>query len=263
MRVTTRLKMAFLAAAVTLGSLGPTSAATLDIDGVTGAWTGLLPRSGPTNVNGIGTETVRWGTPYAGLGGTGEQSGYNFTGSAVGTFESGVDFDLGTFTHFNKVINDRTSITGANLGLAVSIAIGGVSQAITAAFRFDHWETRNDGVGGGRCQDGGMLGVGVNSEGCADRVRVLRNEGSVNQFAIDGVMYALEITGFLVAGQAFSEFWTQEQANNTAVLQARFTEIGGTPPDPIPSPVPLPASGWLILSALAAMAFVGRKRATV
>lgn len=254
--------------ALTLGISGFASAATLDIASVTGNWTGLLPTRGPTNVNGLNTNTVRWGTPYRGAGGTGEQSGYNFSGTAFGDYESGFEFDLGTFTHFNKTIKIGTSITGANLGLAVSVAIGGVSQAVTAAFRFDHWETNNRGIGRGACQDGGRLGTGVNANGCADRVRILNNSGSENQFAIDGVTYVLEITGFLVSGRPFTEFWTQERADNTAVLRARFRVIGGGSTsggggDATPSPVPLPGAAWLILSALGAMAFVGRKRQTV
>ncbi len=216
-------------------------------------------------MNGLGTSTVRWRTPYRGTGGTGEQSGYNFAGTAVGLYKSGTEFQLGRFTHFNKTIKIGTSITGADLGLAVSVAIGGVSHAVTAAFAFDHFETPNNGNGRGACQNGRSLGSGVNSNGCADRVRILNNAGSENQFEVNGVTYILEIAGFLIAGQVFSEFWTQERANNTAVLRARFRAVGGTGSgggggDPTPSPIPLPGAAWLILSALGAMAVVGRKR---
>jgi hypothetical protein len=221
------IRLATMVATLAVVGIGGAHAATLDVSGVTGSWTGLQPTTGPTNVNGIGTNTVRWGTPFKGPGGTGEQSGYNFTGTALGAYESGTEFDLGTFTHFNKTIYKGTSITGANLGLAVSIVIGGVSQAITAAFKFDHWETDNDGFRGA-CQNGGALNTGINVNGCADRVRILNNTGSENQFAINGVQYVLEITGFLVGAQPFTEFWTQERADNTAVLRARFRAIGGS-----------------------------------
>lgn len=248
--------------------IGAVQSATLDVSGVSGAWTGLFPTSGPTKVNGIGTSTVRWGTPYRGKGGTGEQSGYNFTGTAFGGYESDDEFDLGTFTHFNKTISIGTSITGADLGLAISIVIGGVPQAITAAFRFEHDETKNNGERSGLCKNGGANKSGVNVNGCADRVNILNNSGSSNQFTFEGVIYVLEITGFLVEGAPFSEFWTRERADNTAVLRARFREVGRTASsgggggDPTPSPIPLPGAAWLILSALAAMIIVGRKRQT-
>jgi hypothetical protein len=267
MTVSRNRMLAACIAVLAIGFAGVAPAATVDVTSVNGSWIGLRPTGGPNSINGIGTSTVRWGTPYRGPGGTGEQSAYSFQSKTLGSFESGVEFDLGTFTHFNKTITGM-SITGADLGLGVSIAIGGVSQVVAAAFRFDHWETENFGDKRGNCQDGGKLGVGVNVNGCADRVRILNNSGSANQFAINGVTYVLEITGFLVEGKPFTEFWTQERADNSAVLRARFTEVGGTTasrggnssPSPSPSPVPLPGAAWLILSALAAMGFVGRRR---
>ena len=266
----TGIKSLVLAALMAVGGLAPAQAATLDLTGVTGLWTGLKPNNGRTDLNGLGTSTVRWGKPFNGIGGTGEQSGYNFTGSASGQFTDGIDFELGTFTHFNRTINRGTSITGASLGLRVAVVIGGVSQAITAAFNFDHWETDNL-EGGGTCANGGASGTGVNVNGCADRVRILNNADTANQFVIDGITYILEITGFRVGGEAFTEFWTTERAPNTANLTARFRVVGGTGSgggggngggDPTPSPIPLPGAAWLILSALAAMVVVGRKRAT-
>lgn len=263
----TGMKSLVLAALLVVGTVASVQAATIDLNSVKGVWTGLKPNNGRNDLNGLGTSTVRWGKPFKGVGGTGEQSGYNFTGSASGKFNDGVDFELGTFTHFNRTISKGTSITGASLGLSVAIVIGDVSQAITAAFNFDHWETDNN-AGGGTCADGGASGVGVNVNGCADRVRVLNNAGSANQFVINGITYILEITGFMVDGQAFTEFWTTERAPNSAVLLARFRVVGGTASgggggvDPTPSPIPLPGAAWLILSALAAMAVVGRKRAT-
>lgn len=266
----TRMKSLVLAAGVAIGAVVSAQAAVLNLNSVGGTWTGLSSGNGqnPTFVNGLGTNTVRWGTPYQGPGGNGQQSGYSFGNGASGAYNSDVEFDLGTFTHFNNTINGGTSISGASLGLAVSIAIAGVPRAITAAFNFAHDETLNFGEPNGRCKDGGALGAGVNVNGCADQVTILNNAGSANQFVIDGITYALEITGFLVGNQPFTEFWTIEQAENAAILRARFREVGGTGSgggggDPTPSPVPLPAAAWLILSALAAMAVVGRKTQAV
>jgi hypothetical protein len=261
----TAIKSLVFAAVMAVGAVASVQAATINLTGVTGVWTGLQPNNGRTDLKGLGTSTVSWGKPYKGKGGTGEQSGYNFTGSASGKFTDGIDFELGTFTHFNRTINKGTSITGASLGLTVGVVIGGASEAIIAAFNFDHLETDNREKGGA-CENGSASGVGVNVNGCADRVRVLNNTGSANQFVIAGITYILEITGFVVDGQTFTEFWTTERAPNAAVLLARFRVVGGTGSgggDPTPSPIPLPGAAWLILSALAAMAMVGRKRATV
>lgn len=262
-----KMRSLVLATLIAVGAAGSVQSATLDLESVAGVWTGLKPNNSRTDLNGLGTNTVRWGKPFKGQGGNGEQSGYNFRGTAAGTFSDGRDFQLGTFTHFNRTINNGTSITGASLGLTVGVVIGGVSQVISAAFNFDHLETDNR-ERGGMCENGAASGVGVNVNGCADRVRVLNNAGSTNQFVIKGITYILEITGFIVDGQPFTEFWTTERAPNTAILLARFREVGGTASGgggggQPPSPIPLPGAVWLILSALAAMVVVGRKRQTV
>ena len=248
------------AAAIAFGMAGASVAATIGVSGVGGNWTTLLPPQGPTNVTGLNTSAVRWGTPYQGAGGTGQQSGYSFLGAAAGEIETGNDFDLGTFTHNNFVINSGTSITGANLGIIVSLVVGGVARSVSTAFRFDHDETANKGESNGLCKNGAANGAGVNSGGCADRVSLRNNTASNQRFEIDGFLYILEITGFTVAGQFLSEFWTTENAANSAILKARFTLVGptgsgrGQPlPVPLPSPVPLPAAGWMILSALGAL----------
>jgi hypothetical protein len=253
------------AAAISLGGLGVASAATVDVTGVSGAWSALQPPNGPTNVKGLNTNTVAWGTPFG--GGT-KQSGYSFVGAAAGQIETGVDFDLGTFTHNNFVINRGTSITGAGLGIVVNLMIGGVNQAVNAAFNFKHLETDNS-PSSGRCANGAANGAGVNSAGCADRVTIVDNSATQESFEIDGFQYILEITGFTRAGQLFSEFWTRENAANSAILQARFTLVGPTPPgggggggnpNPNPSPVPLPAAGWMILTGLGTLVAARARR---
>lgn len=268
------------AAALSLGGLSELNAATVEVSGVGGSWTALVPPTGPTGVNGIGTNSVRWGTPF---GRSRQQSGYSFVGAASGKLETGVDFDLGTFTHNNFVIKTGTSISGAGLSIAVNLMIGGASRAINTAFNFAHWETVNNGEGNGRCANGGSNRSGVNSSGCADRVSILDNKASDQSFEIDGFLYILEITGFSQAGALFTEFWTQENAANSAILRAKFTLVGavdpvGRPPspvplpaagtldgavdpvDPLPSPVPLPAAGWMVLTGLAALAAARARR---
>ena len=247
------------AAAITFGSISAALAATVQVAGVNGSWTALLPPNGPTNVNGLNTNTVKWGTPLGQ-----NQSGYSFIGSAAGVVETGADFDLGTFTHNNFVIRTGTSITGAGLGVAINLMIGGVSKAVNAAFNFDHLETVNLPARGSACANGAANGVGVNAAGCADRVTIKDNAASQQSFEIDGFLYILEITGFTVAGQLFSQFWTQENASNSALLRARITLVGpangGGEGEPTPSPVPLPAAGWMVLTGLGALAAARARR---
>ena len=255
-------------ALVSLGSAA--SAATIGVSDVAGSWSALLPPTGPTNVTGLNTNAVSWGTPYLGAGGSGKQSGYSFVGAAAGNIETGADFDLGTFTHNNFVINKGTSITGAGLNIAVNLMIGGVSKAVTAAFNFSHDETSNNGEANGLCKNGGANNSGVNSAGCADRVSIVDNKASKQTFDIDGFQYILDITGFTVGGQFFTEFWTTENAANSAILKARFTLVGPTPGQPgptpvpgvppVPAPVPLPAAGWLMLAGLGALAAARARR---
>jgi hypothetical protein len=250
-----------VAATLAFGVAGLASGATIDVSGVNGTWTGATAESAGSNVTGQNTNRISWGQARSGNG----QSGYGFAGSAVGLFETGTEFQIGTFTHYNRPITTGTSITGANLGLAVSIVLGGLNQAITASFNFVHNETPNQGTNG-VCANGGTPGTGINSSGCADRVTILDNSASQVPFELDGVLYVLEITGFIADGQAFSEFWTRENADNSAILLARFKEVGRTTSSGggggggTPSPVPLPGAAWLILSALAAMVMAGRKR---
>lgn len=243
--------------AMAFSTLGTAVAATVDVSSVAGNWTTLQPPRGPTNIRGLGTNRVRWGTPLAG-----RQSGYSFVGAAAGEIETGVDFELGTFTHNNFVIQNGTSITGAGLSVAVNLIIGGIERVVNTNFNFAHWETNNAGERNGRCANGGANGSGVNGGGCADRVQILDNTASDQAFEIDGFQYILEITGFIRNGVAFSEFWTRENRSNSAILRARFTLVGpsGGGGGEEPSPVPLPAAGWMMLAGLGALGAARARR---
>jgi hypothetical protein len=239
------------AAAVLLGGVSAAIAATVTVADVAGVWTSTDPAN-PPGLAGLGTNSVSWGVPV-----DTQKSGYSFVGAAAGQVETGVDFDLGTFTHNNFVIQAGTSIRGAGLGVVVNLVIGGVTQAVNAAFDFSHWETNNQPRRGGACADGGRFGVGVNASGCADRVTILDNKASQQSFVIDGFEYILEITGFTRAGKLFNAFWTEENKANSAILRARFRLVGpsgggssGEPGPTTPSPVPLPAAGWMMLAGL-------------
>ena len=178
------------AAAFIFGGVSSAAAAVLDVSNVSGNWTGLTsdPSHVPSNVTGLNTNSVSWGTPHA-TSKTGRQSGYSFVGAAAGQIESDTDFDLGTFTHRNFVINSGTSITGAGLGLVVNMVIGGVGRALTTAFNFRHDETNNFGEANGLCKNGNANGAGVNSAGCADHVTILDNTAQQDTIEIAGFLY--------------------------------------------------------------------------
>ena len=250
------------AAAVILGGINAAFAATVGLSSVGGIWTQLVPM--PPGVKGLNTNSVSWGTPYNGtVAGdpNGKQSGYSFVGAAAGTIQTNTNFNLGTFTHNNFVINSGTSIMSARLSVSVNLMIGSVNKVVNTAFDFLHDETNNlSSV----CKNGAANGSGDNVNGCADNVKILNNTASDQTVEIDGFNYILEITGFTVAGQFFNEFWTIENQANAAVLQARFTLVGptggGGGGEPPPAPVPLPAAGWLMLAGLGALSAARTRR---
>ncbi|MED5466551.1 MAG: choice-of-anchor K domain-containing protein, partial [Pseudomonadota bacterium] len=104
-------KLLIASAAVALFAAGSAQAAVIQLTGVSGLWTTTNP-SGPA-VSGGGTNEIRWGTP---ANQQNQQSGYRFDGSAppAVNVNENIDFDLGTFTHFNYPITG-TSLSNASL----------------------------------------------------------------------------------------------------------------------------------------------------
>jgi hypothetical protein len=224
---------------------GTAAAATVSIGSVAGSWTSV---TGGTKVQGIGSDTVSWGT-NTGNG----QSGYGFAGIAPsGPHDAGTVFDLGSFTHSNFAIGAGTSITAAQLELTIGATFtnGATSteKTITAIFDFNHLETTN---AASVCADGGANGAGVNAGGCADLVTLSGHAAASQTVALGGKLYLLEITGLTVDGVPVSEFWTAENAASTAILQAQLTEVGA---------IPLPASALLLLGGLGGIGIAARRR---
>jgi hypothetical protein len=224
---------------------GTAAAATVSIGSVSGSWTST---TGGANVQGLGTDTVSWGTDV----GNG-QSGYSFAGIAPsGPHDAGTVFDLGTFTHSNFAIGSGTSISAAQLELTIGATFtkGATStvKTITSLFDFEHLETTNAAA---VCADGGANGVGVNANGCADRVTLSGHAVASQTVVLGGKLYLLEITGLTVDGVPVSEFWTAENAASAAILQAQLTEIGA---------IPLPASALLLIGGIGGIGFAARRR---
>jgi len=220
------------------------SAAVVNITGITSSWTATTG----TTASGIGTNQIRWGAPATDAG----QSGYNFMAATtpINNIAPATAFDLGTFAHLNNPIF-APSITSASLKLIIDITVGGSAHQIVSNFVFDHEETPNNDV---PCAYGGDNFQGDNINGCADRVTAALNPSTSTGFFIGLDEYLFTIKGFEVDGDLFTEFLTTERMTNTASLQGIYTLKSNVPP------IPLPAAGWLLISALVGMGALARRR---
>lgn len=207
------------------------SAATINITDITATWLNGNPAANVTyGNNNSENPTARWGVGNP-------QSGYDFNAAPTPPGVSAPlppnptdPFDLGTFTHLNFPIASGTSITSIQLQVKANIAVDSTALGnFTFLFDFDHWETDN---GANPCANGGANGSGVNSNGCADRVRISYNTLS-ESFQIGGDDYTLNIQGFVVGGNTVSEFWTAENKSNSADLVGRVQLTSTVVPEPM------------------------------
>jgi hypothetical protein len=245
------------AVAVSLFGAGSAQAASVVLSNIVSTWLNGNPAANVAYFNSAapgGTSTANWGT-----GGT---SGYDFNSVdnpgvtfVVNPPPTSPNQSLGTFTHRNQPINAGSSITDIQLRITTNIKIDGndvnSGNPLNFLFDFDHNETPN---GANPCADGGANGVGVNVNGCADNVRIFFNPQS-DVFKIGDVEYTLELIGFFVGNTQVSSFWTKESANNSADVLARVIAR-----EDVETEVPLPAAAWLLLSGLAGLGVVGRRR---
>lgn len=214
-------------------------AATITIDVITAKWSNVS-LDGPGSVTQFrndGTSDnpeIRWGQST----GSG-QSGYVFDGrnTPISTPED-TDFVLGDFTHNNFPING-SALASARLDITAQLKLDG--NPISGGpffFSFQHNETANHRP----CNPPGATV-------CPDVVSI----SSVSQgqtFKIGDKDYTLAFAGFQVNGNTVSQFVTEEGQSNTAQLIGRFSV----------AEVPLPAAGWLLVSALGGLGVMSRRR---
>lgn len=212
----------------------PAISCAVDITNISGIWTST---TGGQNVTGVGTNQINWGGSSQT---TAQKSGYNFTPSPnLFDIQPGTDFVLGTFTHINKVIpSSRDAITQAVL--SVTLSIPNVINNLTLSYLFHHNETPNLA---GHCPAGS---VSV----CDDIVTATSNPVVTKDFTLNGQLYTLTIKGFEVNGQTFTQFLTQENMNNTALLIADLTLVN----------VPEPATYLVLGSTLGLVLFLKKRQ---
>ena len=231
-----KLKSLALTATVAAAALtaGLAQAATVSLTNILATWYGGAPAANVTySGNASAAPQASWGVPASGAG----QSGYKFV----------VDNDplnflvppspsltqvIGTFTHLNNPIAAGTSITGVNLRITADVAVDGNPVAggnVEFNTNFTHSETSNGAV---PCADGGVNGVGVNVNGCADLV--MANFSPLSEsFLIGADLYTLKVLGFSLTADGlnpFTSFWTTEVADNHAFLLANVERT--TVPEP-------------------------------
>lgn len=224
--------------AIALAVAAPASAATIDLVSVTGTWIATTP--GAPDVTGQGTDTISWG------GGVGKSS-YNFTpvGGLPSTENENIPFTLGTFSHDNQPVFAPFLMTATlQVDWTVAVPSGGAHFSRTSFFDFTHDETLNN-LDPCPYADGDP----INDNGCADKVTFETSPLS-ETFQIGKTIYSLTLLGFEVDGVVQDFFLTKEQTLNTADLKAVFET----------SVIPLPAAGWMLLTALGGLGVAGYRR---
>lgn len=218
-------------------------------------------------LSGEGTNEILWGQTFPGHKG---RSGFRFKQTAAGTRQAENKlFNVGVFTHLNRVIYQGEHVDRAWLNMKITARFDdNIVRTFNTSYLFSLWETPNfqnptcaNGQGNALDSLGNRKGGGgaVNVNGCADRVRLLKNQSLTDRFTHNGLTYTFELFGF----DRGREFWTIEDLENDAWLKARFNVTGRRPPEPPPGPppvIPLPAGAWLLLGGLGALAAFRRRQ---
>jgi hypothetical protein len=238
---------------------GMAQASQIKITSIESSWTvkNMVDLTGGNgNLTGNGSNEIRWGRSFPGHR---DRSGFRFQQTAQGQTHAENDlFNVGVFTHMNRVIYQNQYLDRAQLNMKVTAEFDGVARTFNTSYMFSLWETPNyanpcaNGESNNLDSRGNKVGGGsfLNQSGCADRVELLKNDALTDKFVINGLTYQFELFGF----DSGAEFWTIEDLNNTTWLKARFNV--SRPPV---SPIPLPAGAWLLLGGLGGLALLRRR----
>jgi hypothetical protein len=161
---------------------------------------------------------------------------------------------LGTFTHNNFPIQSGGGIESVDLKMKVDLTASGTAVTLNKTFTFEHWETPNQA---NPCADGGANGVGVNYNGCADRVLLPTGASSENFFVPGEGTYTVTLIGFGSTPQsATPEFWTKEKKANVAYVWAKFEFV----PDDQQTGIPEPSTYMLMGAGLLGLGWLNRRK---
>lgn len=239
-------KLAIAAVVASLSLTGSALAQNLTINAVGPSWIGACNQLANCNTATNNT-VIDNSTPSDGVEvwwPTLDGSGYRFKPVAVSfnvDLTSGPStFLLGTFTHFNRVIDNNAAgiLSSADLGLTIGID-GANPASFDQSWRFFHNETPNREP----C-------TGVSVTVCDDFV-TFSSLNTTTSFTHDGVWYNFEMTGFsnTLGGPLTSSFQSPEGGDNDAYLYGRISTT-----------VPEPSTYALMIAGLGALAVASRRR---
>ncbi|HPR99309.1 MAG TPA: choice-of-anchor K domain-containing protein [Candidatus Woesebacteria bacterium] len=196
---------------VSLPSLSYNSSDIYALTSVAGEWTSV---TGGSNITGLNTNEVRWGTSDGGT-----QSGLKFEGTGQQSFNEDSNFLLGTLTHFNYPISNAA--TGAKLKITLTFSQPAVSPNPDFSYDFKIEETPNNWWWW-KCSS-----WQVSHTPCDDRITFPTSYGE-KSFQIGDKLYTLKIQGFVSSwpgGSPVNYFITEEEKDNSAFLVGHLSSV--------------------------------------
>ncbi|MFI1167152.1 choice-of-anchor K domain-containing protein [Streptomyces sp. NPDC020801] len=151
----------------------------------------------PSQITGAGTPDIRWGT-------SGNQSGYQFRGSAADVQLDGTEFVIGTFVHRNFPIHVNPNRFDVKLAINIVFQDGSTTDL---DFTFHHYETPNS----------------TNSSPADDDLVDLETFVHPRPVTVDGKQYRAVLSGFKRNGRIVRQFRSPEGGVNYAEVVCMFT----------------------------------------
>ncbi|KPF73290.1 hypothetical protein IP88_09485 [alpha proteobacterium AAP81b] len=248
-----------------LATAAPAAAVTFSFLATEATWVGgTLNNGGAPTINTINNTTsqVSWGRPAPG----GQRSSYLVSANVFDPVEvtegnPSAEFVFANFTHNNFPIF-APWLTNVQLSIKGDVRINNVLVGNkTFLIDFFHDETFNNP---NPCKYGGANGVGINVNGCADRVVNVFNSGS-DVFLVGNTIYSIETFQFRIGGFDAPVFDTVERQVNNAQLLGRVNIVANIPviPPIFGLGVPEPATWAMLIAGFGLTGALQRRRRAV